>query len=213
MDKNIYNELRKKWDAINELKLPYLTYGGAENKKPQYTYYKVKEGEKKFEEKNQAMKHLNLLKDKVVIDIGCNAGYITYHIAEHAKGWIGVERDEHFYAQALETAKYIDTPGKFIHSSIKFFCEFIEYRQNYDALFGSNILYYLSNDDLDLLRNNVLSKCDLVMLTSREDKPIKKWNDYSLSKHVNIQKYLEDGGFTVEVLNADTNWATVIGRK
>jgi SAM-dependent methyltransferase len=213
MEEYIYNELRKKWDEINKLKLPFLTYGGVKNEKAQYTYYKVRSGEKKENEKPEVMKHIDVFKDKFVVDIGCNAGYITYHLAQHAREWLGVERDEHFYIQALETANFIETPGSFIHSSLEYFCEELEKEYDYDAVYGANILYYLSNDALTLLQEKVLAKCDIVLMTSRENKPAKPWNDRNLGKYINIKPYLEECGFDIEIRNKNSNWVTVIGRK
>jgi predicted RNA methylase len=206
MEKELYEKLRKKWDGINELKLP----GGRKHN----TYYLVRPGERKNKEKPEIIKHLDLFKGRSVVDIGCNAGYITYHTAQFAKEWVAVERDVHWHAQALETAKYIDTPGEFLNCSIEEFCEKYESNYNYDSLFGSCILYYLSPKELELLQTNVLSKCDMVMLVSREDKPPKTlWNKRDLGKAKNIQKFLEECGFNIELYNKKSNWISVVGRR
>lgn len=205
MEEHVYNKLRKEWHAINKKKIP----GGKRN-----IYYKIRPGEKKHVEKPAQMKHLHLFKDKFVVDIGCNAGYITYNIAKHAKGWVGIDRSPTWFAQAaLATAKVIETPGEFLNCTIEHFCENLESNYDYDALFASNILYYLTPNELQLLQDKVLSKCNMVMMVSREDKPTKRYNDRELGKYKNIQKFLEECNFNIELFDLDSNWVTVVGRK
>ncbi len=205
MEKKLYEKLRKEWDNINKLGIP----GG----KKHNTYYKLRPGERKEREKKIVVKHFDLMAGKSVVEIGCNAGYLLYHIAEIANSWIGIERDAHWHAQALATAKYIKTPGVFLHCTIEEFARDLESLYKYDTLFGANILYYLSDLELKLLQENVMSKCDLIVLISREDKPHKAWNSRDLGKAANIKKLIEECGHVVELLDEETNYVTVVGRK
>jgi len=59
----------------------------------------------------------------------------------------------------------------------------------------------------------MLPKCEVVLFISREDKKKKTNNPYDLGKWKNIKSFLIDAGMDVEVYNADSNWATVVGRR
>lgn len=207
MPEGLYNTLRKEWDEINQRRIP----GGRRHN----TYYKLRPGERKEKEKAALVKNLDLLKDRFVVDIGCNAGYLTYHTAKYARQWVGIERDIHWHAQAMATKKYIETPGEFLNCSIEEFGEKFVDKYDYDTVFGSCILYYLVPKELELMQTKILSKCSMVMLISREDKPPKTlWNQRDLGKYKNIQQFLVETGFEdIELLDKDTNWVTVIGRK
>ncbi len=157
-------------------------------------------------EMNQSfIPHFHVFKGTTVVDIGCNAGLITYDLAEHADRYIGVEMGELEYRQALLTRKYIKTPGEFLHCSVS---EFLEKPDvDYDAAFAGRLLYYLTEECLDRMAEVMLPKCKVVMFVSREAKKksdrmglIKRGaNTRRLHRAANICKWLESSGMSVEV--------------
>lgn len=185
MDKKIYRNLFNGW------KKPI--YQGVGNRKTKYI-----------------LQYIHLLKNKKVVDLGSNAGVITYDIAQYAKEILGVEYDSHFYRQSLDTLTKIKIPSKFINLSIGEFIKTTDF--DYNAIFASCILYHLKTEEIDLIKKIMLPKCDIVLFISREDKKNKTNNPYRLNKWENIKSFLIESGMQVEVYNTDSNWATVIGR-
>jgi 16S rRNA A1518/A1519 N6-dimethyltransferase RsmA/KsgA/DIM1 with predicted DNA glycosylase/AP lyase activity len=160
---------------------------------------------------DDTLEYIHLLQDRKVVDFGSNAGIITYDIAKYAKEFVGVEYDPHFYKQSLDTLKHIKTTGKFVNQSVGDFIKTTDF--DYDAIFASCILYHLKTDEIDLIRDEMLPKCEIVLFISREDKKKKSNNPYDLGKWKNIRDFLLGAGMDVEVHNADSNWVSVIGRK
>jgi len=182
------------------------------------TYKKIKSGWKKPVYQNpkkkkmkKTLEYIHLLKDKKVVDLGSNAGVITYDISKYAKEFVGVEYDPHFYDQSLITLKHIKIPGEFINSTVEDFIKRTDF--DYNAIFASCILYHLVTEEIDLIREVMLPKCDIVIFISREDKKKKANNPYDLGKWKNIKSFLIEAGMEVETYNTDSNWATVVGRQ
>lgn len=186
MDKQVYKKIKSGW------------------KKPIYQ----NPGKKKMK---KTLEYINLFQDKNVVDFGSNAGIITYDIAKYAKEFVGVEYDPHFYKQSLDTLKHIKTPGQFVNQSVGDFINSTTF--NYNALFASCILYHLNTEEIDLIRDVMLPKCDIVVFISREDKKKKANNPYDLGKWKNIKSFLINSGMAVEAYNTNSNWATIVGRK
>jgi len=186
MDKNIYKQLSKGWE------------------KPIYQ----NPSKKKMKD---TLEYLSLLQGKNVVDFGSNAGVITYDIANYAKEFVGVEYDAHYYKQSLDTLKFIKTPGTFINSTVGDFIKTTKF--DYNAIFASCVLYHLKTEEVDLIKEVMLPKCDIVIFISREDKKNKKNNPYGLSKWQNISKFLADANMSVEEYNTNSNWVTIVGRK
>ena len=160
--------------------------------------------------------HIDVFKNMDVVDIGCNAGILTYNLAQYANSYLGVERDKVAYKQALVTQKFISTPGQFYNLSISDFISKVP--GGYNAAFASSVLYYFSESALALMKKIMLPKCKVVLFVSRENKPkyVKKtW----LQKHNNlyhwrnIVAFLESAKMHVEVRDEITNWVSVIGRQ
>ena len=119
---------------------------------------------------NHLSRYFPLFKDKTVVDIGCNAGVITERIAEHAKKVYGVEKDIKWIREApKDNIEYINLP----------IGEFFKRKYDFNSMYASCVLYYLSNEEIKLLEE-ALTKCDLVVFISSEKKPDLKNNDYDL---------------------------------
>ncbi len=186
MDKQTYKNIKSGW------------------KKPIYQ----NPGKKKMK---KTLEYIHLLQDRRVVDFGSNAGIITYDISQYAKEFVGVEYDSHFYKQSLDTLKQIKIPGQFVNQSVGDFIKTTKF--DYDAIFASCILYHLQKEEIDLMREKMFPRCEVVLFISREDKKKKTNNPYDLGKWRNIKSFLIDDGMDVEVYNTDSNWATVVGRQ
>ena len=155
------------------------------------------------------LQYAHLLTDKRVVDIGSNAGIITHDLSEFVSEFVGVEHNEHYYRQSLDTLKYIEIPGTFVNLSLGDFINTTDF--DYNAIFASCVLYHLSQEEIELIRDVMLPECDIVLFISREDKT-KTNNTYWLNKWRNIKAFLIAAGMDVETHNVDSNWVTVVGR-
>jgi len=149
--------------------------------------------------------YYSLFKGKRVVDIGCNIGVVTEIIAQYAEKVYGIEKDE----------RWIREPQKdnveFVNSSMGDFL--IETDIDVNAAYASCVLYYLTDEEIDLIRTKLLPKCGLVIFVSYDIKPDLGNNRLMLSKWENINAFLKECGFLTEVKDKDEKWATVIGRK
>jgi hypothetical protein len=186
MNKEIYKKIKKKWN--NKI------------------YQSI--GKKRMK---NALRYIKFLKNKRVVDIGSNAGVITYDIAQYASAFVGVEYDKHYYTQSLETLKYIETPGTFVNSSLEDFINTTDF--DYNAIFASCVLYHLREKEIELVKSIMLPKCDIVLFISREDKKPKTNNTYCLNKWKNIKRFLENANMRVQAYNVNSNWVTVVGKR
>lgn len=186
MNKELYKRISSKWRPP--------IYQSVGRKKTKYT-----------------LQHIDLLKGKNVVDIGSNAGIVTYDLAQHASTFVGVEYDKHYYKQSLETLKYIKTPGTFANSSLEDFINTTDF--DYNAIFASCVLYHLKEKEIELIRDVMLPKCDIVLFISREDKKPKTNNTYCLNKWKNIERFLKNAKMHTQVYNTKSNWVTVVGEK
>jgi len=140
---------------------------------------------------------VGLLKDKDILEIGSNAGIYGYEISKHSKSYVGIEESRHYYKQALRTKRFIDGDSEFINiKAIKFLKT---NSRTFNAFVSFFVLYHLNNKEIDLLRKNIWSKCDVIINMVRiQNKPLKK-NGYYLCKYNNIIKMLNAIGFVSEV--------------
>ena len=150
-----------------------------------------------------------LFKDKIVVDIGCNAGVITERIAKHAKKVYGIEKSRGILEEGGRLFKQSDNV-EYINLPIG---EFLKRDYEFNSAYCSNALYYLTNAEITLIKYKLFPKCDLITFVSYEVKPDLGNNDYNLGKWVEIEKWLIDNGFKTKVKNKDLKWVTVIGRK
>ncbi len=185
MEQNLYNKISSKWKGKR--------YQKPSGKKQQLT-----------------LSQIHLFEGKTVVDIGCNAGVVSYDLLEYADKVIGIEYDEHYYNQALITQKFATKPLEFVNCSMKDFLS--DGTHEYNAAFASCVLYHLSTEEIDLINELMIPKCDVVIFVSRENKKKKKNNPYSLQNWVNIEKMLIHGGISVEVTNEESNWVSVVGK-
>jgi len=173
MKKELYKQISAKWKGKK--------YQGATGKKQKYT-----------------LSQIYLFQGQTVVDIGCNAGIVSHDILEHADKVIGVEYDEHYYRQALVTQTFATKPLEFFNCSMK---EFFDKDCEYTAAFASCVLYHLSTEEIDLINDVMIPKCNIVIFVSREDKKKKYENPHDLQYWVNIEKMLKKHNLSVQNKN------------
>ena len=158
-------------------------------------------------------RYFPLFKDKIVVDIGCNAGVISEMIAKYAEKVFGIEKDKEIldYSDTVEwIVKLRRRNVKYINSTIG---EFLKKNYDFNASWCSNALYYFSNEEIELIGKKLFPKCDLIIFVSYEPKPDLGNNDKFLSKWQNIEAWLKEHGFKTEVKDKELKWVTIIGKR
>ena len=139
-------------------------------------------------------KYMKYFKDKDVVEPGCNAGLFGYHIAQHAKSYVGVEPKDAYYEQAAQTVKYMGDNSTVIHKSLEYFGK--ECDNPYNATFMCYVMYHFRKDDMQVLTDIILPKCDVVVAFNRNTKRRKDKNKYNFERMANVVGFLENQGFT-----------------
>jgi len=169
------------------------------------------------------LKHIDVFKGKNVLEVGSNAGLAAYHIAQVAKSYTGVENEEGYCKQALETQKSIENKNvKFFNMSIKTFIrrtaqEKIEKRP-IDAVYLSYVLYHFSDKEVDMFAKNILPNIDTIIVQSRFAKRNKKGrrthNGYAFWHPRSVKNFLQKNGFAVTLeWGPDKKFHFVVGKK
>ncbi|MHC4726108.1 MAG: class I SAM-dependent methyltransferase [Planctomycetota bacterium] len=139
-------------------------------------------------------KYLKYFKDKDVLDIGANAGMFGYDIAGVAKSYIGVEKNAPQFKQSQITKRYIKNKNARFHNLA--LGDFIKQKENgFNALFASYVLYHIYDEEVDLLKERVLPKCDTVIVYTRNMKRKSIKNKHKLEKKENVLGLLKKAGF------------------
>lgn len=136
-----------------------------------------------------ASNYLHILKDKKVFELGCNAGMSIPYIMQHATQYIGYEPNTIFFNQCQQTVSRLNNP------KVQFFNKsFTEFPDDFDAFFGSNILYWLSDSEIELLKK-FLTQCSTVVLLVRAKDRTRLCNKYFLNRQDYAIRFLINLGF------------------
>jgi len=140
--------------------------------------------------------HLTVFHDKTVLEIGCNAGIQIALIMQHAKSYTGIEPDAHYHTQACLLRSHLDgSKIQVINTGVR---EALEtYVLGFNAFFGSNILYWLSDAELNLLKYEILYKCDRVVILTRAKERKTQYNSRFLNRQKSVEEFLQESGFIV----------------
>jgi len=193
IDSHLYDEILKKWYYIGEV-----------YQEPRRVLYRLEHFETYA---------LPFLKDKKVVEIGCNAGMFGYHIAQVAKSYVGVEpgnriRDKSkkkppktdYFRQAQITQEYIENKhAGFVNETITEFCG---KDQQVDAFVACYALYHFRDNELELLKEKIFPQCEVVIIQNRNQKRPTEHNSYKFWKDKNVVAFFETLGFTCEVFSA-----------
>ena len=118
-------------------------------------------------------------KDMTVLDLGCNAALFALLVIKYAKEYIGVEGEEKYYLQAQKTAKYLGDKVSIIRSEI----ESLDFSTlNVEGLIVSRILYYVSDEAIARIKQQLLPKCKVVLMINGTRKKKHKCNSWNFWK-------------------------------
>ena len=148
------------------------------------------------------------LKDKRVLEIGCNAGLFGYCISEVAEAYCGVEPGNKiikkgkkpktdYFLQAKITERHISEFNEnvvFLNETIKEFCKNIV-PDMFNAFCACFALYHFTDKELNLLKEHVWPKCDVVVIQNRNQERPTRHNSFKFWKDKNIVKFFQAQGF------------------
>jgi len=188
-----------KLDCINDLLIPKYIYklivSQFPSDVPLYQEYTV------LEERFLGMKEfLSKLTDCNVLEIGCNASLLTWSIMKYAKSYLGLDTGE-YYRQAKVTIDCLQSLWKDKKVNV---AKGGLNGGDFDTLFLSYVLYWLSDEELDILEKEVLPKCKQVLILNRTKERTGMKNSRLLNRDINVMQFLNENGFNITMSNYPT---------
>jgi hypothetical protein len=193
----IYNMIAEKWNK--EIKI-YHHHGTIEHR-----YMLVKD-------------KLHLLKDKNVLEIGCNSGMMMWSLIKQANALLELEKQDKYYQQCKITRKLLKTFHKDTirvqNKSLSVFCNENNINiEKINALYASFVLYHLNNEEIKLLKEKILPKCDVVIIPNRNKERRNQINSHYLNRPESIKQFLTDAGFDVDIIYPDKGYSVITGQR
>ena len=152
-------------------------------------------------------KHLSVLKDRNVLEIGCNSGMFAWSLMCYASSLIELEKQEKYYNQAKITLDCLKSKwvGKQVCLLNKSFKEFVldKDRKPVDALYASYVLYHMSDEEIQLLKETILPFCKAVVIPTRKKERTSQINSLFLNREEAVKKLFVEAGFSVSVDRLD----------
>lgn len=184
--KEVYDEIASGWE-------PDLH----DKKTKVYSYWKRVAERMPFQDK-ELFVHL---KDRKVLEFGCNAGIQGYQIAQLAASYFGVEPYDSYIKQAVRTLEFMpqDKPCEFFRGSLADFVK-LPQKPEYDALYCSFVLYHFNDEEVSLLKKQILPNCKLVVVANRLSTRKYQKNKHRFEKPENVIKFLKKRGFKTKLV-------------
>lgn len=195
--KSIYKELVERWNV---------------NKNTNH-YQKINA---RFKNTLSAINSLDCDSSLNLLDIGCNNGILSVVSSQKFGTVTGVEFKEEYYRNALTTKEFFsgkgfnldgvsfenDTLGSYLSNTDK----------NINAILACQVLYHLSNEDIDELLN-ILDNVKLFICSARKDKN-KNNNRFDLFSVKGLTNFLIDNRFNIEhTYHKESNWPLFVATK
>ena len=134
-----------------------------------------------------------------VLDVGCNAFISSWSIMSYANSLVGIEQGSQWCDKGKTTIECLKSkwPGKKVEIVNEFFKDYIlKTDKKFNVFFGMCIMYWLTNEDIEILKEKVLPKCQTIIVSSRL--AINKYsNSYEFNYEENLVKFFSACGFTV----------------
>lgn len=167
-------------------------------------------------------KYVPVLNGKKVLEIGCNAGAHAYLICEQAESYVGLDPSKEYAEHFRITQSYISNIN--VVHMMGDLHDLAKHNPDIDAFCANYCLYHIPDDQLDVLRDKLLVKCDTVLIQNRNQKRPTAHNSYKFWKTKRIVRWLEKQGFNqIDVHDSPETrnhkgqqvpkWQTVVARK
>lgn len=190
----MYNEIKNKWPNGSPI---YHNYGTLVHR-----YSLIKD-------------YIHLLKNCDVLEIGANSGLFMYSLMQHASTLIELEPHDEYSQQCLITldclSDYHNGKVSVLKNTLE---EFSKTNYEFNALYASFVLYHLNDNEIKILQEQILPKCEVVIIPNRNKERGKKKNSYNLNRPQEIAKLLQTNGFKtkIDLLN-NTGYSVIVGTR
>lgn len=151
-----------------------------------------------------------------VLDIGCNGFMSAWSVMKYAKSMVGIESNDGFYRQGVKTLECLksywqEKKVEILHENFR---EYItKPHASFDAFLGYCILYWLEEEDIKLLCEEVLPKCKNIVVSSRKSHNPSHRNKRELWKEEKLKAFVIEQGFTIDAIGSNSNVVCIQGRK
>jgi len=146
---------------------------------------------------NWWIKTASLLKNKTVLDCGTNAGLFAVEGCKYASHYFGIDKKSNYLAQAQKTKEVAKLDNAtFLNVSLGQFAATVKF----DAIILSRVLYHLDEHEINLLRDDILPKCEIALvICGSKPKGERNHNSYKFHKEKSVEKFFEDSGMKFKV--------------
>ena len=123
-----------------------------------------------------------------VLDLGCNAALFAIPIIKYARMYTGVEGADKYYEQAVHTKKLLGSRVNIIKDRIE---NLRLENSNYRGLIVSRVLYYVSDEAIEVIQKQLLPNCKVVLMINGTRSKRVKSNSWDFWKPESGLKFLE----------------------
>lgn len=145
--------------------------------------------------------HLEFFRGSSVLDIGCNAGIQTWSLAQTAKSYIGIEPSSRYFGQNIIVLSHLRE--LFSHVSFRSYNLSLKGAldtrlSDFDTLYLSFVLYWLSDIEINILRDFYFPRCNKVFIINRNKERSAEKNSFKLNADENVLALLTSAGYRVQ---------------
>lgn len=154
----------------------------------------------KWDKEWKRFEHLNKLapffKERKVLEIGCNGGVESLEICNYCKSYVGIEPKKEYFNQAHYTMKRAKCKQVvIINTGLR---DFMSKPEEFDTLFTSFVMYHLKDDEVEILKKDILPRINTWILYNRtKDRKIKN-NSYVFEDPKNTIEFVKQCGFKMD---------------
>jgi tRNA (mo5U34)-methyltransferase len=116
------------------------------------------------------------------LDIGCNAGYHSFQLAQRGADVLAIDVDEHYLRQGRWAARWLDPAGR-VHFRTMAIYDLVDIAERFDLVLFLGVLYHLRYPQLalDLVARAVKQRMVFQTLTMPGDAPLAAPSDLPFS--------------------------------
>lgn len=154
---------------------------------------------------------LPILREQHVLEIGPNAGMMTWAIMEYAASYTGLEKSPQYFKQASVTLSCLQS--KFSNALVWNSSIHQHELINETALYASFVLYHMSDAELTDLRDRVLPRMRVVIIPNRRKERKSEINTMKLNRPENIENFLRSAGFSNIATQLEQHYSVTVAQR
>jgi tRNA (mo5U34)-methyltransferase len=112
------------------------------------------------------------------LDIGCNAGYHSFQLAQRGAEVLAIDSDEHYLRQGRWAARWLDPDGRVTFRALGIY-DLVDLPERFDVVLFMGVLYHLRHPQLalDLVARSVSGRMIFQTLTMPGAPPLRTPSD------------------------------------